>query len=1854
MNNQGNPSEQRVAELERRVAELENQLACSKEAETELRESERLQRAILDNIPDPAWVKSLDGRFAAVNRAWCVFTGSTQDQVIGRSDAELFPPEVATRLQEQDRTVAETGQTHRFGETLSDSEGRVLTFETFKVPLMDLSGRVTAIIGIARDITERGKMEQELCEEKTRLEQLAAHSRTMAWEVDATGLLTYVSPVVELLLGYRPEELVGRLHFYDLHPEADREEFRRAAFAQFERRESFVDLINPVLTKDGRVRWCSTNGLPVVGPDGNLLGYRGSDRDITEAQQAETQLCDATRALRESEESLQFVLKGSGLGTWDWNLETGKVKRNDYWAEMLGYTPDEVNEATTGNWLNLVHQDDRERAWRSIEDSLAGRTAVHEIEYRMLARDGSYRWILDRARVVRRDSEGRAERMSGTHQDVTERKRMEESLRESEERYRNLIMHSPDAIFVNQQDRLTLVNHACVRLFGANDAEQLLGKSPYELFDPEFHEAIRQRIHRLRGGSEVAPRLEERIVRLDGTRLDVEVVGAAFPAGGVNVIHVILRDISVRKQAEAELRRHRDGLEEMVRERTVALRENEEKFRVLFEGTRDAILLIDDTGCIRDCNSSAVTMFGCTSKPDLLRYRILDLSPKRQLNDRESRDVFFEYMQSIVAGGNHLFEWQSQKADGTEFPVEVSVTPLEIHGRRLFHGAVRDVSDRKRAEATLRERETNFRTFIDTIDDLMVATSLDGRILFANRALREKLRYSDEELTNLAVLDLHPAESRREAGEIFAAMLRGERDSCPLPMAGKDGAILPVETRIWLGRWNGADCIFGVSRDLSAEKEAEQRFERLFRRHPDLVAITSLPDNRFFDINDAFLTKLGYSRDEIVGRNNAELGLLPQDEQLESLVGRLAADGHVEHVELQVRCKDGSILDGLFSGELINHQGRQYALTVMVDITGRKQMEATLRKLSQAVEFSPSMILITDPEGRVDYVNPTWERVTGYRLEEVRGQKPHAMRSGVHSREFYSHLWSEITAGRVWRGEFCNRRKNGELYWESAAIAPVHNDTGEITHYVGVKEDITRRREMEEQLRQWNVELERRVTERTAELTAAQDRVVESLALVTQSEEKFRAMFEQAPLGVALIDSQTGRIHEANPRFAEIVGRTREEMVAIDWMSITHPDDVQPDLDNMARLNAGEIAGFQMAKRYVRSDGSAVWVNMTIAPMTVKAGQGPSHLCMIEDITERKEAEDRLRAIGDNLPGGAVYQLLMPRNGPNRYTYMSAGVRAVFGISAEQVLANPDEFWDLILEEDRPHLNATQEDAARKLTQFVCEFRQRAIDGRIRWLHVRSMPRRLADGSLLWDGALFDITEHKQMESELRQWADAFAHCAHGIALGMPGTNRILACNAAMARMLGKSLEQIAGSPILSLYAPEDHDAVRSCIAEADRVGQVRYESHMVRSDGSIFPVQMDVVSVRGDDGVPVYRVATAQDISERQLAEIALRGAEMRRNLALEGAKAGTWEWKLDTGENVWSRELWQVYGLAPNSVEPSYEAWRQTLHPEDRNRTEQALQEIVRQEAELNLEWRVVDANGGVRWLMSRGRPVRDANGRVTSYLGVVIDVTDHKQMEQVIIQRTREVAEANARLAVLDHAKTDFLRLISHELRTPLNGMFGIAELMFDMVADSPRALKYSKLYDESRQRIMTLIDDALLLCEISAGVDHGKQVPCELAVLLQQARQGADFLAQTLSVELAPLPQGRDLVLGVPQHLVRALQSLIETAVKFARSGSVVGLTIQPVPRGISLIIETEGRSIPPEVLPRFFQLLAFAQTLTSGGDLGLAPALAERIVTFYGGTVTVENQDPPGIRFTVRLRTPADEDEDALGVSDSFV
>ncbi len=246
-------------------------------------------------------------------------------------------------------------------------------------------------------------------------------------------------------------------------------------------------------------------------------------------------------------------------------------------------------------------------------------------------------------------------------------------------------------------------------------------------------------------------------------------------------------------------------------------------------------------------------------------------------------------------------------------------------------------------------------------------------------------------------------------------------------------------------------------------------------------------------------------------------------------------------------------------------------------------------------------------------------------------------------------------------------------------------------------------------------------------------------------------------------------------------------------------------------------------------------------------------------------------------------------------------------------------------------------------------------------------------------------------------------------------------------------------------------------------------------------------------------------------------------------------------------------------------------------------------------------------------------------------------NEHLEEVVAARTRELTEANERLTILDRSKNEFLNLISHEFRTPLNGILGAGELILDEMPSTEANHELREMFEQSRRRILAILDDALLLSQIDVNGGQFRRAPVSLHAALTRAMEQTTEFAESRSVGFSPPSVVLGLVLGEEDLLVRALQALLETAVRFSEQGKAVRLAEEACRDSLRLMIESEGRSIPDSILPRFFDLFAMGEDSTPGKDVGMGPALAYRILALLGASVSVANRNPAGIGFTVSLR-----------------
>ncbi len=361
---------------------------------------------------------------------------------------------------------------------------------------------------------------------------------------------------------------------------------------------------------------------------------------------------------------------------------------------------------------------------------------------------------------------------------------------------------------------------------------------------------------------------------------------------------------------------------------------------------------------------------------------------------------------------------------------------LEILG--LFAKILAGHEERLRAERQLAESEANFHAFFDQSQDFLFVLDQQGNIIHCNRYVTQRLGFSMEELLGVSVLQVHPAERRDEAARIVAAMLEGKADHCPIPLQTRSGRLVPVETRVVAGQWNGAPALFGVSRDMSRIAASEEKFSKAFHLSPVAMAISDMEEGIFLEVNAAFSRITGYPPEEAVGSTSKALGLLSDPGQRERIVAELQRQEQVTGVEVNLRHKSGERVCGLFHAALLELQNRRVMITQMMDITARQQAERAVieghQQFQAVLSGTSDGFWLVDTTGRLIEVNEAYCRYSGYAREEMIGMPVSAL-DAVDDQARILQRGDQVIAHGSLVFESRHRRKDGSLWPVEIAIS---------------------------------------------------------------------------------------------------------------------------------------------------------------------------------------------------------------------------------------------------------------------------------------------------------------------------------------------------------------------------------------------------------------------------------------------------------------------------------------------------------------------------------------------------------------------------------------------------------------------------------------------------------------------------------------------------------------------------------------------------------------------------------------------------------------------------------------------------
>jgi two-component system, cell cycle sensor histidine kinase and response regulator CckA len=684
------------------------------------------------------------------------------------------------------------------------------------VAVADEQGGVSCIIGFSEDITERKERETDLLESERRYRALVETS-TDGIAVVQNDRIVFLNDLLVTRTGFSREELLNAPMRQFIHPD-DVATVVVRYMSRIKAEASEGSLEFRVLTKDKEVIYTEINvAVTQWGGEPALLCLF---RDITDRKADQAALRESEERYRELVENIDdiiYIMDGNGKCLFANHA-------------LLKFAGMDGGKVSTTNFIDLLAPESGEQIKEIYKRQLSGED-VGAFEMNFKVKNGEFVTVETRERLIWKD--GRVVEVHGIGRDITERKRTERALRESEERYRKLVEVSPDAIVVHRGGRILFANSATARLIGAALPEDLSGKDIRDFMHPDSVSGIVGRIQTSLKKGIQAPMVEERFVRIDGTTIDGEVVAIPLTYEGEPAMLVIIRDITERREARQ------------------ALIAREQELNNIFEFTGTAMLIVEEDMTISKCNHEFEQLIGYTKQeiegamswtgfvhPDDLG-RMVEFYKARRLGNSEAPA-----------------QYESRAIDRNGIVKHIHLTVGFIPETGQTVAAVLDITSRKRSENALRESEEKLRNLFDSSKDVIFLSTITGWFYDINHAGEDFFGYTRDELLRMDTQDIYKNENDRQILHEAIESLGFVKD-WEVTFKKKDGTFVDSLITATLRRDREGNVIGyqGLIKDISDRKRLEEQLAAAKR----MEAIGTLAGGMAHNFNNILVGIMGYS-----------------------------------------------------------------------------------------------------------------------------------------------------------------------------------------------------------------------------------------------------------------------------------------------------------------------------------------------------------------------------------------------------------------------------------------------------------------------------------------------------------------------------------------------------------------------------------------------------------------------------------------------------------------------------------------------------------------------------------------------------------------------------------------------------------------------------------------------------------------------------------------------------------------------------------------------------------------------------------------------------------------------------------
>ncbi|MFO8011206.1 MAG: PAS domain S-box protein [Dehalococcoidia bacterium] len=1022
-----------LEEARRRLADVE-QL----ESGSEPFESQSRFRALMQSTTDMVIVTDTAGNILEANDKAANIAGYEREEIAGKYALDLIAPEYREEASRSMRRVIEEGATAYHELEFITKNGNRLTGEFSTNAIRDGSGKPTGMITIARDVTQRKQTERALLQQEERYRHLIEEINGAIYRMSIPdGTYEYFSQACFKVFGYSPFDFLQKPMFIRdiVHPDF-------ADYLEKQWHEQLKGNVSPVyeykiIDPEGNERWILQSNRGFSDDNGNITAIEGICIDITESKRNEEQLRNLYLAFEQS-------MEGIALSDMEGNL----LFVNNSFASMHGFTSDEL----AGKHLAVFHNEEQVPAVEEANHQIKEQGKFSG-EIWHTRTDGSVFPSLMNNSVILNES-GKALGMIATMRDISELREAEQALRESEEKYRNLVERSSDLIVIIQDGLIRFANQRALDLMGYSP-EETIGTPMTNYIAPDDIDMLIQRYQRRIGGEAVPSRYEARLVHRNGKIMTVEISGGTINYQGKAADMVIIHDVTERAQAEQQLRN------------------SEEKLRTIFENVTDEIAYLDEFGTILDVNDRVENIFGW-KRDEVIGRNFMEIA----FMGPEAMQAMIETFARAFDSGatEHKVAFEARHRNGGPIHVEARAKLIEVSGgekRSLV--VVRDVTEQKRAEEALRQSEEKYRNLVENISEVIYSTEEDGRMSYISPSVQKFAGYSPSELIgeNFSRF-IHP-DDFPQAFESYQKVLRGEQTRGKYRILTKYG-----EWR-WIRASNNPITkhgkkvgTYGVLTDITEREEAvqalresEEKYRSLVENINDVI-FTLDTEGNFTYLSPAIEQISGYHPDELTGENFSEF-VHPDDLGTVTTSMERTITGLTEPVEFRVYNKSGEIRHVRTSSRVIKESGQIKGVTgVLTDLTEAKRAEDALReserRFQAMFESMKDGVVLADLEGIIVEVNDAVLNIGGFEDRDAA--------IGLNGFDFIAEkdraravedMMKAFKEGRSATIEYELRTNNGVSIDIEATANLIYDAAGKPIGFINVLRDVTERKQIEEE-----------------------------------------------------------------------------------------------------------------------------------------------------------------------------------------------------------------------------------------------------------------------------------------------------------------------------------------------------------------------------------------------------------------------------------------------------------------------------------------------------------------------------------------------------------------------------------------------------------------------------------------------------------------------------------------------------------------------------------------------------------------------------------------------------------------------